>query len=51
LPGVIFVDVGGGQRDGPDDACPLCECRDFRGSSLDGAGVEEDRGDAVKAAI
>ena len=51
LPGVVFVDVGGGKRDGPDDAGALRESQDLRGGGLDGAGVEEDRGDAVKASM
>ena len=48
---MVFVDVGGGERDGPDDAGALREGQDLRRGGLDGAGVEEDRGDAVKASM
>jgi hypothetical protein len=51
LPGVVLVDVTGGKRDGPDDAGTLRESQDLRRRGLDGAGVQEDRGDAVKASM
>jgi hypothetical protein len=51
LAGVVFVDVTGGKRKGTDDAGALRESQELRHGGLDGAGVEEDRCDAVKASI
>jgi hypothetical protein len=51
LAGVVFVDVGGSKRDGSDHAGALRKGQDFRRGGLDGAGVEEDRGDAVKGSL
>jgi hypothetical protein len=51
LPGVVFIDVAGSKRDSPSYAGALREGQDLRRGRLDGAGVEEDRSDAVKASI
>ena len=48
---MVFVDVAGGKRDGTDDAGTLRDGQDLRRGGLDRAGVEEDRGDAVKASM